>query len=347
MKKPSLLLPCPELNKKKKSLWPVFIPFAGCKVRCVFCNQKLSTGREKVNDIKLLVNKELRQLKKQAQQKKKVFGLGFFGGTFTGLSLELQTYILSEARKLKKEGWVDFVSLSTRPDFVNYEVAELLASAEVDLVELGIQSFNSEVLQANKRSYSLKDILSALSLLQEKNLDYGFQLLPGMFKQSLAIFWEDLDWTLKLRPKTIRLYPCLVLKDTLLARYYWQGKFVPWELEKTLLALAVAVKKLWEQGITILRVGLTPEKELLENILAGPWHPSLGLLVKSLAFRMYVQEYLFWSSRTVQTIYLPSRLESFFWGYKGEAKTEWEKIGIGPELVKTGPYREIKIDFVN
>lgn len=344
MKNYTLFIDLPMPKREKKSVWPIFIPFAGCKTKCVFCNQYLSTGKEKVNDIKSLVDSELSSLISRFKEKNKRFNLGFFGGTFTGIELSLQEYILAKAFELKKRGIVEKVSLSTRPDWITKETVELLARYEVDLIELGIQSFSSKVLTLSRRDYTLAVILKAVGRLRRKGISYGFQLLPGLPKHTPEIFLEDIKLVLDLEPKTVRLYPCLVLKNTLLANWYKQQKYKPWSLEKTMFFLALAVKKLWEHKIKILRIGLTPERDLLANLIAGPWHPALGFLVKSTAFKMFLEEKLI-NKPQPKEVYLPFHVESLFWGYEKKWEKFWNKKGIDPALVKTGPYKQIKIIF--
>lgn len=344
MKNYTLFIDLPMPKREKKSVWPIFIPFAGCKTKCVFCNQNLSTGKGKVNDIKRLVDGEFSSLIYKSKENNKKFNLGFFGGTFTGLSLSLQENILAKAFKLKKRGILEKVFLSTRPDFISREVVELLAKYEVDLVELGIQSFNSKVLFLSRRDYNLAVILKAIGRLRRKKINYGFQLLPGLPKHTPDIFLEDIKLVIDLEPQTVRLYPCLVLKNTLLASWYEQQEYRPWSLEKTIFFLAIAVKKIWEHKIKILRIGLTPEKDLLANLIAGPWHPALGFLVKSAAFKMFLEEKLI-DKPQVKEVYLPLQVESLFWGYEKKWKRFWNKKGIDPALVKAGPYKQIKVIF--
>jgi len=322
-----LILSHPDpFPKRDKSIWPIFLPFAGCKQRCVFCAQDLSTGQAKVGEIKLFVQNELQKLKLMTRENGRVYGLGFFGGTFTGLDLSLQAWILERASQLRWQGVIDFICFSTRPDRIEQENVALLKEYQVDLVELGIQSFNSGVLLKSKRGYTVEAILKTVGLLKQAGLNYGFQLLPGLPGHSLESFWEDLRWTLILRPKTIRIYPCLVLDNTLLARWYHNQEYTPWSLDKTIYALGLGLVKLWSARINVLRLGLTPEKSLVSNILAGPWHPSLGFLVRSFALNYYLRSKLSLRSRLPKRAIIPKRYYAEWIGYKRKFLSEWTKL---------------------
>lgn len=330
----------PAPTKMKRSIWPIFLPFAGCKKRCIFCSQEISTGRKKVKDFKALVSKELTELEFRAKKNNKVYGVGFFGGTFTGLPYELQSWILERVVELRCKNIVDFVCLSTRPDFINNEVAELLKSKNVDLVELGIQSFDSEVLDVANRGYTLSTILKAIHYLKKYNLKYGFQLLPGLPKHNLAKFWQDIELTICLKPSTLRIYPCLVLENTLLAKLYRLEQYRPWSIEKTVYALGFALLDIWRNNIKILRIGLTPERSLLANIIAGPWHEALGFMVRSFALNMYLKRLIASFSWQPTSLEVPSRYLSELWGYKNVYQQFWYNLVNGPTFIKIGPFKE-------
>jgi len=81
-----------------------------------------------------------------------------------------------------------------------------------------------------------------------------------------------------LAPDFVRLYPTLVLRHTPLHEMCRQGRYVPWTLDRTLDALKEALKSFNRAGIPVVRVGLQPDPSLIENFVAGPFHPSLRYL---------------------------------------------------------------------
>ncbi|MDQ7033209.1 MAG: radical SAM protein [Desulfonauticus sp.] len=323
----------------RRSVWPIFLPFAGCRQKCIFCAQNLTTGRGKVGDYKSLVVRELERLQIQSQKRGKIYGLGFFGGTFTGLDLELQDWILTKVEALKKQGIINFVCLSTRPDYITPEVVSLLSN-KVDLVELGVQSFDTSVLLASFRGYSREVIFQAVELLNKYQLKFGFQLLPGLPKHSLELFYKDIELTISLKPATLRIYPCLVLKGTSLARLYKQGVYQPWSLRTTIEALGKAVLKIWQAKIQILRIGLTPEPSLISNILAGPWHAALGFLAKSLALNTYLHSIVNRLDWTPREILVPVRYAAEFFGYKNQYKPFWQNLNNISVCIKIGNFEQ-------
>ena len=80
---------------------PVFVPHRGCPNDCVFCNQKHITGIIKdltEQEIKDIVDEHLKTIPKDAHKE-----IAFFGGSFTGIDMELQRKYLAVAYEYIKK----------------------------------------------------------------------------------------------------------------------------------------------------------------------------------------------------------------------------------------------------
>jgi histone acetyltransferase (RNA polymerase elongator complex component) len=179
------------------------------------------------------------------------------------------------------------VRLSTRPDYIDDERLELLRNHGVKLVELGVQSLDDKVLAAAERGHTAEQVTNAVALLKKYDFKVGLQLMVGMPEQDFSSVKETVEKVLALKPDIARIYPLLVIKGTPLAKSYDAGEFEPLSLEEAVEQAAYMYKKLSEAGIRIIRVGLQPDDELCAegNILAGPFHPSMGELVQSYLLR--------------------------------------------------------------
>ncbi|RRD93820.1 radical SAM protein, partial [Bacillus licheniformis] len=76
--------------------------------------------------------------------------LAFFGGSFTCMPLKRQNEFLTVAWKYKQEGKISLIRLSTRPDCITVDILQNLLKFQVDIVELGVQSMDDEVLFQSK-----------------------------------------------------------------------------------------------------------------------------------------------------------------------------------------------------
>ena len=71
---------------------PVFIPELACPFQCVFCNQQKISGRLKVTSDGEIIESIEAHLN-SFTKKERVVEIGFFGGSFTGLSLSEQEHL--------------------------------------------------------------------------------------------------------------------------------------------------------------------------------------------------------------------------------------------------------------
>jgi hypothetical protein len=84
-----------------------------------------------------------------------------------------------------------------------------------------------------------------------------------------------------LQPDFVRIYPTLVLKGSLLARRFRDGRYHPMPLE----ACITLVKRLYlffkTRHIPVVRMGLQASDGLTRagDLIAGPYHPAFGHLV--------------------------------------------------------------------
>jgi len=322
----------PEPPRKRPRIHPVFLPFLGCPHKCVYCNQVLATGT-RTRSPDSVYQKLAQDLDRAGNENHPPFELAFFGGTFTGLPSGWTEKFLDLAARYKKHGQVTSIRCSTRPDFVDGPMLARLKTMGLDTVELGIQSFDDAALKASGRGYDPDTAHRACRLVKQAGLDLGVQLMPGMPGQDRQAFERDIRATVDLGPACTRLYPCLVLQGSDLAEAWSRGEYEPWSLDAATRALAEALLALWDADIPVIRLGLAPEPGLLQGVLAGPWHPALGQMVKSLALYEHVKNMASRLAGPVRSVRVPKRYESEFWGHAGDMRDKYAALGIDPGMV--------------
>jgi histone acetyltransferase (RNA polymerase elongator complex component) len=309
----------------------VFIPFAGCPVRCVFCSQEAQSGTSHRRD-NVLGAKVLAEIAQLAPTGKSPVELAFYGGTFTSLPLELMESFLLAANRLKEQGLLSAVRCSTRPDALSLELLLKLKALGLDTVELGVQSFCAEPLAASQRGYAPETAVQACHMVREAGLTLGIQLMPGMPGMRKEHFLYDQERCAAIRPDFARLYPCLVLEGTALAELWRKKLFTPWPLETVLELLPEALLNLWRAGVRIIRMGLAPQKGLPESILDGPAHPALGQILRSRAlFRFIAEKILASGDREASwALHAPKRFQGEFFGHGRELAESYAGIRLDP-----------------
>ena len=276
---------------KKEYIIPIFIPFLGCPHDCAFCNQvKITNYKDNINKENTIrqINQYLSYFPKNENLKE----IAFFGGSFTGLDEKVMISYLEIALNYKKKGIIDRIRLSTRPDYINNSILDILKKYEVDVIELGIQSLDNEILNANERGHSKEDSIMASKLIKDYGFKLGHQIMPGLYKDSFdKAIKTGLD-SIKMNPDMVRIYPTLVIKDTKLEKLYKECLYKPLSLDEAIeissrLYMIYSYKK-----IPVIRIGLQPTENINEkkDVVAGPFHPSIRQLVETNIHKIYLEE---------------------------------------------------------
>jgi histone acetyltransferase (RNA polymerase elongator complex component) len=209
--------------------------------------------------------------------------VGFFGGNFTGIELETQKRYLSLIQNYIKAGAIQSIRLSTRPDYVSQKGLEILKKYNVGTIELGAQSLSDEVLKKSGRGHSANDVRHAAALIREHDFKLGLQMMIGLPGDTAEMSMETAREFIRLGTTDTRIYPTLVIRDTLLSQRWQNGLYIPLTLEEAISLSAKIVRIFEDNKVTIIRLGLHPSEGLLsgEDLLAGPFHPAFGELVYS------------------------------------------------------------------
>jgi histone acetyltransferase (RNA polymerase elongator complex component) len=153
----------------------------------------------------------------------------------------------------------------------------------VDIVELGVQSFDEEVLQRSQRGYPPETVRRASALITRFGFTLGHQLMVGLPGDTAEKDLQSVRESIALHPKLIRIYPALILRGTAMEELYQKGEYAPYDLEEAVKICAQMLDAYEEAGIPVIRMGLQPTEEINENaqVLAGPFHPAFRELVES------------------------------------------------------------------
>lgn len=276
---------------KKEYIIPIFIPFLGCPHDCAFCNQvKITNYKDTMEPNKVIreIEKNLAYFPKNDNIKE----IAFFGGSFTGLDKDVMIGYLEIAREYKEKGIIDRIRLSTRPDYINNSILDILKEYKVDIIELGIQSLCQDVLDYNERGHSVIESYEASKLIKEYGFILGHQIMPGLYKDSFDKTIDTVIKSIKIGPDIVRIYPTLVIKDTKLAMLYEMGIYKPLSLREAIEVSAEAAILYKYANINIIRIGLQTTENINEgeDVIAGPFHPAMRQLVESEIYKKYLEE---------------------------------------------------------
>lgn len=262
---------------------PVFIPFSGCKTKCVYCNQNSISGQNIFN----FQEDVLRQVEYFLRLNLKWDEISFFGGSFSCLPEKIRLNLYKIAHKY---GFIK-IRFSTRPDCISEEMLEEFKENNVRVIELGIQSLSDKVLAYNNRPYSKDLALESIDKLTKAGFDVIAQIMTGMYQESFYDLKYTVDELIVKNIKGVRIYPTVVLKDTKLAEYLKEGKFTPLSFEDIFVRVAYAYIKFNARGIDILRIGLQDSLSLKNSIISGIYFPAFGDMIKTFILILYFKYY--------------------------------------------------------
>lgn len=92
---------------------------------------------------------------------------------------------------------------------------------------------------------------------------------------------------IKLKPKMVRIYPVLVIKNTKLEEEYKNDEYTPLTLVQAIERSKELIYLFNKKKINVIRVGLQPTEEITNpelsesEVVAGPYHPAFRQLVES------------------------------------------------------------------
>jgi histone acetyltransferase (RNA polymerase elongator complex component) len=280
--------------RRHPPVYPVFLPYAGCPFRCVYCDQPAVTAKDHHQPVLHQAIRQMTLLADCVRNGGERGEVAFYGGTFTALPSDILTHLLELAADHVEKDLFTGIRCSTRPDCLPEHVLGLLSKYPVTTVELGIQSLSETVLHNSGRGYSREQALEACRIVQENHWDLGVQLMVGLPADSPRGFLATVCETIALGPRFVRLYPLLVFPGTELAKWTAMGQYRPLTLEQALDWCVPAFDACTQAGVPIARLGLMLPGGMDPGpaMVAGPWHPALGQLVRNAWWRRRIDAVL-------------------------------------------------------
>lgn len=271
---------------------PIFVSHEGCPNDCVFCNQRKITAKAEA----MTLQEVSRQIDTYCStlEPGTFVELAFFGGSFTGIDAMLQESYLQIALENKQAGRIQAIRLSTRPDYITREILDRLKRYEVDIIELGVQSLEEEVLAASKRGHKVADVYQAVRLIKAYGFSLGIQLMVGLPKDIRERTVQSGKLAALLQPDFVRIYPTLVIRETELAELCTLGEYQPLTLEQAVDWTKELYQVFLSARIPVIRMGLQPTELIAEGkeVLYGPFHPAFRQLVESSCFYDMIRKQL-------------------------------------------------------
>ncbi len=277
------------MSKKHVNI-PLFIPHLGCPNACVFCNQRTISG---CSEFKLEQTKDLIEEALTTIEEGTPTEIAFFGGSFTGIDRALMIELLELAQSYVRAGRVERIRLSTRPDYIDGEILNILSQYAVRTVELGLQSLNNDVLNASKRGHDRQRALRACAEVKAAGFELIGQMMIGLPRSDAQSEIETARLICEIGADGARVYPTVVFRGTELADMTERREYAPLELEDAVERTKNVLDVFDKYGVPCIRVGLCASENLSDpsQAIAGASHSAIGeLAMNELYFERICQE---------------------------------------------------------
>ncbi len=321
----------------------LFVPHMGCPNQCSFCNQKSISGQVKqitADDVRQAVNRALEGRNCTDAE------IAFFGGSFTAIDRSYMVELLESAYDFIRGGQVKGIRISTRPDCIDDEVLNILKSYGVTAIELGCQSMSDEVLAANLRGHTAEDVVKACSLIKKHGFELGLQMMTGLYMSDSKADIETAEKIISLSPDTVRIYPTVVLENTMLCNKYKSGEYKVQTLDEAAELCSKLLLMFHDAGIPVIRLGLHSGGNVENGFVAGVYHPAFRELCESRIYLEKVKEQIVNLPKGNVEITVGSKFVSQLTGQKKANLKKLEEMGYRCSVIQNSAYKKYEITLI-
>jgi oxygen-independent coproporphyrinogen-3 oxidase len=130
----------------------------------------------------------------------------------------------------------------------------VLATAGVNRISLGAQSFKTESLQTLERNHGRPDVERAVELVRPRFARWSLDLIFGVPGSSLDDWKSDLETALELKPTHLSCYGLIFEKGTALWKQWRDGHVQPLDEELERLMYEFTIDRLGRAGLAMYEI---------------------------------------------------------------------------------------------
>jgi elongator complex protein 3 len=169
---------------------------------------------------------------------------------------ELQ--LLEKAQKVNETAKYRIVGLTleTRPDLINLKEIRLMRLLGCTRVELGVQTTDDKILKKCQRGHGVAATIAATKLLKNSGFKICYHMmpnLPGSSIQKDRLAMKEIYTNPDYKPDMVKIYPCVVIKNTLLYQWFKKGQYQSYPQDQ-LLELLTDIKQMTPRYVRINRL---------------------------------------------------------------------------------------------
>ncbi|EKE25612.1 MAG: hypothetical protein ACD_5C00097G0002 [uncultured bacterium] len=187
--------------------------------------------------------------------------------------------LIEQKKNEKAKHRIIGLTLETRPDYMDENEILNFRNLGCTRVELGVQSIFDDVLELNKRGHLIQETIRATKMLKDAGFKINYHMMPGLpgstpkrdFDMFKALFKGPF-----FQPDMLKIYPTVVLKDSVLYNMWKKGNYKPLD-DKTFEKLVLKIKN--EVITPYVRIARLVRDVPTPSIIAGPIVSNLRQII--------------------------------------------------------------------
>lgn len=258
---------------------------------CIFCSE--SGSGDFAGDAKLSITAQLAQGKKALLNKTSASSYIAYFQAFTNTYGNID-YLKSVYYEAIADKDVQILSIATRPDCLDHEVLDLLATLnEIKPVwiELGLQTSCESSATFIRRGYALPTFEKAVTELRKRNITVIVHTIMGLPSEPKDGILQTINYLNTCDIQGIKLQLLHVLSGTDLATYYNTHNFFVPTLEEYLVLLGQCLSALRPDIVVHRMTGDGPKNLLIAPLWTGNKRLALNSITK------YLKEEKIWQGK--------------------------------------------------
>lgn len=259
---------------------PIFVPYIEEKNNDIFF-KKIYDAKKTITakDVTEIIEENLEKSKEEEEKE-----VVFYGEDFTKLNLEKQEELLSVVYEYLKEKKIDSIRIKTEAKSINKQSIKVLKKYKVKTVELDAGSTNNYILKRAKIKYKYEDIIKASKLIRRARIKLHFNMMIGMTESTKLDELNSAKELIKLKPKLVKIYPVVVLKQTKLEKELIEDEYEPLTMVQAVERCKELTYLFSKKKIKVIECSvedISNDENINGDVIAGPYNIEFRNLVES------------------------------------------------------------------
>ena len=212
---------------RPKKLPGIYIHIPFCKQACSYCDFYFKTRQQLLQPFTDALEKEILSYRNSPFSHLPVQTIYIGGGTPSLLNQSQLEQIFSAMQNVFQLEPLE-VTMELNPDDVTVSYLKMIRNFGVDRASMGVQSFQSEILEFMNRTHNRNEALHALEALRTNGFpSFTADLIYGNPNQPLSMLEEDIRQLLEFNPPHISAYSLTIEPKTRLGKQVELGRIQP------------------------------------------------------------------------------------------------------------------------